>query len=321
MKKPTFLAMLLMGALMWAQPYAMAQQPPAQTQASAPAEIPEPPDDERFEDAKSLYYEDFTMQKISQMYWAISKLDPTNDIHVDNYLFINECDIYREYAHNEFEWKEVREAARQFLIENKKNFPLRFTFMQPLLLKDYSFERGGFEVNDEYKILGTRRFEVGIEDINEDVCGVHYVLDGYPKIVVMDLSRPFSLEFVPASPEVAKKYIDIRSEIFQSLDPSRQNAEMMYKLRDAYMVMNVKIYSYKGIEKANQTSQAAAVFAVLESYEIYGDRDRKMLLFSESFRRRKRVSQMEEDLIEGYQASKSGKAKIEMPMEGMLLGD
>src|SRR5262245_27980767 len=62
------------------------------------------------------YYEEPTVQKFSQLYWAISKLDPTNDTDIDNFLMINECDIYREYAHNEFEWKEIREAGRQFVM-------------------------------------------------------------------------------------------------------------------------------------------------------------------------------------------------------------
>ena len=53
-------------------------------------------------------YEQPTYAKLAQLYWALSKLDPKKDTDIDNFLLINECDIYKQYRSNEFEWKDIR---------------------------------------------------------------------------------------------------------------------------------------------------------------------------------------------------------------------
>jgi hypothetical protein len=98
----------------------------------------------------------------------------------------------------------------------------------------------------------------------------------------------------------------------------------MYEMRDAYIVLNVKIYAYKGAERTGNADDVAIVLGVLESVEVFADRQKETLMYSENFRRRKRVSKMEQDLIDNYKATKEGaaaKAGIELPSEGMLLGD
>ena len=107
-------------------------------------------------------YEELTMDKLSQLYWAMSAemLDIDDDSDIDHFLRINECDIYRDYSHNEFEWKGVREAGRDFIRKNIDEFPVRFVIMQPILLSDYEFEKEGFNVQEDYKIDNVKRFVV-----------------------------------------------------------------------------------------------------------------------------------------------------------------
>lgn len=266
------------------------------------------------------HYEQPTLAKFSQLYWAISALDPMNDEHIDTFLMINECDIYRDYYHNEFEWKDIREAARDHVVSNKKNFPLRFEFVNTIRLKDYNFERGGFEIHDDYKVLGTRRFQVYAKDYNAPVCNTRrsgVITQYYPGILTLELSRPVNLEFIKVEEELAREYIKKKSEQFEGLQERYQNQANVYALRDVHVVMKVKIYAYKGPDRAAGGQDVAVVMAVLEGLEIYADEERKMLMHSENFRMRSRIAKSESG-IQGASAGGQGGAP-ERPEEGMLL--
>jgi len=244
------------------------------------------------------------MQKVSQLYWAISKLDPAKNSDVDNFLMINECDIYKDYFSQEFEWRSIREAGREYVVKNKKNFPLRFEFMQQLKVTDYDFEREGFGVLEEFKIFGTRRFEILTKDAMQPICNHKGNIEGYPKGLIIELSRPFSVMFVPVEPEAAEAYISSKASTFKSLDARHQTQSNLYDIRNVYLVMKIKVFAYKGKARTAEGMDLASVLAVLEGYEIYGDANKDTLLYSASFRRKKKPSVDEKKMFEQYEASK-----------------
>lgn len=261
-------------------------------------------DEEEMEDApgKTAIYEVPTLKTLSQLYWAILKFDPADNEAVDNYLMINECDLYRDYSQNEFEWNSIREAGRDFVMNNRKDFPIHFELLQPIQFAEYDLDKKEFDVWEPNKIDGVRRFEVLAEDLFDDVCGQSYGIriPGYPKGLNVELNRPFSLDKIPVDPKVARAFIEAKQEEVNQAGTKIYNREDLYESRNAYLVMKIRVFSYKEDEQLHDI-ELAKVLGVLEGFEIYGDRDRTLLMYSENYRRKKKRSTMEMEMKKRYQ--------------------
>lgn len=247
------------------------------------------------EENSSYTYEIPTVAKFSQLYWALSKFDLKDDQAVDNYMMINECDIYRDYFHNEFEWQNVREASRNFLKNNKSRFPLRFEIMQPLKFGEYDLKKKRFDVLPLYQIKGIRRFEVYAQDSDTPICGFNNNIDsrgamvpGYPRGLVVELSRPVLMTAVDVPEEAAKKFIKQKLAVFKTLSLDQQTTNNLYNMRDAFLVMKVKIFSYRKEVAIPDREPAAEVLGILESLEVFADTRKKTLLFSENYNNKKK---------------------------------
>ena len=255
------------------------------------------------EEEGHIIYETPTVKNLSQLYWMLSKLDINNDTHVDNFLMINECDLYRDYYNNEFEWKSIRKAGRKFIEDSRDSFPTYFEFIQPLKLAEYNLETEMFDVYEPYKIFSVRRFEILAEDVYKDVCNVSHrrEIEGYPRGLYAELNRPFTLDEVKVHPEVAKLYIEKNNEYLQEEGIATKYKTDIYENRKAYLVMKIRIFSNKNEDVTVAGKDLAKVLGVLEGYEIYGDRERHMLMFAEDFKRKRKRSKMEIQLKQEYQ--------------------
>ena len=109
---------------------------------------------------ESIVYVEPTYANYAKTYWRLKKFDVNDDAAVDNFMKITECDLYKEFAHNEFEWRGIRQASRNYLEGNKKNFPVHFRFVQPISLGEYDFERGGFRIAREHAMNSINRFRM-----------------------------------------------------------------------------------------------------------------------------------------------------------------
>ncbi len=252
-------------------------------------------------------YQKITVENLSHLYWAVGKHKLGNDEAVDNFLFINECDIYQSFASQEFEWQSIRESGKDFIRQNISSFPLRFEFVQALKVKDYDFRREGFDVLDKHKIYSTRRFEMFAANALHAICGRRDNIAHYPKVLVIELTRPFSMLFLPVEPETAKKYIASKELFFKSLPKHKQTKEFLYDSRNIYVVMKVKLFSYQGDSQTPEGIDRADVMGVLEGYDVYADQERTLLLHSESFRRRKKSAKGKDALVEKFQKQEEAK--------------
>ncbi len=237
------------------------------------------------------FYDDITLDKLSKLYWRMNKFDINDDTAVDNFLKINECDIYKEYIFNELEWKGVRERARNHLRENVESFPDRFKFEQPLRLGDYDPASKTFSIMPDYQIDGIRKFEVFSNDMDERHCKEDnynriYDIEGYPNALLVELNQPLNLTSVLVKESTASRYIEEKMNAFMQLHESRRQRDVMYSLRDAYVVMKIRVFSYKGTEQIHNGRQRATVYAMLEGYEIYADSEHEQLLYFENFIRK-----------------------------------
>ena len=260
------------------------------------------------------FYDDITIDKLSKLYWRLNKFDINDDAAVDNFLRINECDIYTEYVYNELEWKGVRERARNHLRENVETFPDRFKFEQPLRFGDYDPATQTFAILPDYQIDGIRKFEVFSDDAGKRACGDFSTqrirdVDGYPSVLVVELNQPLNLTGVLVKQRTASRYIDEKMEAFLKVPESRRSREIMYALRDAYIVMKIRVFSYKGSDKIINGRTRANVYAMLEGYEIYADSQHEQLLYFENFIRKSEEKPLDVRLKEQFDKLKERRSQ------------
>lgn len=256
---------------------------PEMTAPEPPPPPPPPADDDELE-YKDYIYENATMEKISQLYWALGKLDTNNNQHIDGYLALNECDIFKKYNKNEFEWNKIREAARQFLAQSKAGFPMRFAIVQPVYLGKYNFEKQAFSILKEYQINGIRRFEILASNYKKDDCTNAANSDDYPEGLIAELSRPIILESLKMDEAAAQVFTEEKELEYKDI---RKNTHKSHLFRDAYVVLKIKFFASQGFSKAQPGKYWPTFLAVLEGFEIYADRNMTKLLYEENYQRTK----------------------------------
>lgn len=236
-------------------------------------------------------YEVPTLSTLSKLYWAISKLDLNNKTHIDNYMLINECELYRDFFHNELEWDGIRNVARATLQNNRARFPVNLEYTQLIHFAEYDPGTQSFDILEADKIMGGRSFEVLAKDVDENVCGQRRNwIEGYPKGLYVELNRPVVLDKIPVPKAKAEEYIEKKLKTFNALPVMQQDKKALYNMRDAYVSMKVKVLAYDKdvqIKSGGVEVGLAKVYATLDGYSIYGDRDKRVLLFTEDFQNKK----------------------------------
>ena len=231
-------------------------------------------------------YETPTVKALSYLFWAVGLYKLEDGNAVDEFMRVNECEMYKNFYSDEIEWKEIKEATRSFLRDNRTDFPTRFEFIMPLKLGDYDEKRKAFEIQDSYKIKSLRRFELYATDYKKPPCiKEHDVGKGYPRSIILEFSRPFMLTHVPLKQSEALNYIKRKLTVLKTSYNERfQTKERMYFLRDAYLVINVKVFTYGKMLGTNlRKIQTVQMMGVLEGYEIYEDIGKKNMFFAQNY--------------------------------------
>lgn len=266
------------------------------------------PAQEAEEERTQYIYEKPNFEKFAQLYWKLGKFDINEDSKIDNFIRITECDIFKTYSHDEFEWKGIREASRQYIKTNSKAFSTRFEIEQGLRFSEYDFEQQHFEIWKPYKIDLVKLFEVLSPDYYGYICGDDgkQDIEGYPKGLYLEIDKFLTLNHIKMTPQEAKEYLDLKKP--QLPDPKliRSNRSYLYDSRDAYLVMKVKVLSFKEDIMSRETiaRPRTKVLAALEGFEVYADRKRKHLLYSEEFRQRQDQSRAEDNLRKRFEERK-----------------
>ncbi len=222
-----------------------------------------------------------TIDNLSKLYWALGMFNLDDIGAIDYYLMINECQIYTDYYHDDFEWKNILETARKYLKDNRSQFPRRFSFMKEIDLGRYNFKTESFYVITDDLRNGTRRHEMRLGSTLDKVCGFSGKVPGYPRNLNVTLSRPFRLQYVPISPEKAQDFvIRTRYQHREDTETLRSTSTMSLYERKAYVRIRVRILKFLGYERNSQGEEIASVFAVLEGYDVFEDQEGEKIIFT-----------------------------------------
>lgn len=218
-----------------------------------------------------------TVANLSQLYWEKGALDLENDAYIDNYLLINECDIYKQFYNDEFEWARIRKATRMMLQSQSDEFSDQFQIMMPIDLGRYDMKRKGFPLINNTSFLDLRRIEIGGNSLNADICGNKGNIDGYPRNLILVLSKPFNFDFVELDEHIAQAYI-----IRQKYEPAKMPGHLKDKNfnRLAFARIRMKMDKYQGETNTRGQHKLAIMFGRLEGIDIFEDDGQKRLLKS-----------------------------------------
>lgn len=249
-------------------------------------------------------YEQPTVKALSHMYWSLGLYNVSDDDAIDEFMKINECDMFQKFSGDEFEWSGIREAARNFIKNNKSEFPTRFEFMIPLKLYEYNERFGAMDVQDEYKIKSFRRFELFASDAYRTPClRKEKLVNGYPRGIILELSRPLTIIRVPMSKQVANNYTrKINKAYKEKYRIDDRSKEKRYAMRGAYIVLKVKIFAHGDLlgRSSNTRLSMVGMMGILEGYEIYADRKKEILFYSQIYVSGKRRGKLDIKLGDQY---------------------
>lgn len=231
-------------------------------------------------------YDKPTYTNLSKLYWTLGILDPDKDIDaIDNFVKINDCQVYLDYFQDDFEWKKIRKLTKERIIKDRANWPRRYELLVPIELGRYNFEKKSFPVLSDFIREGARRITTGYNSTQTDICGSRRI-GKYPRDIVLNLSRPILIEEIPIEPDLAQDYL-IRTKItnteaFRDKDPVVR--ERKYE-RMAYVRIRVRLIKFIDFSKVTTEGELyPIIFASTESYDVFEDQSMKKILFSSNLK-------------------------------------
>ncbi len=222
-----------------------------------------------------------TLENISRLYWKKNALELTNDAAIDNFLLINECDIYEKFYNDDFEWIRVRKAARDLIKEGRDNFAHKFKVVVPIDLGRYDELRKGFPLINKTAFNGLRRVEIGGNSYREDICGNDGVIENYPRNLILILNKPFTFDFIELDEHVAQALI-VRHK-YQEIERPRELQNKDFN-RLAYARMRITFSEYQGATKGRDSFPLGVMFGKLDGIDIFEDPLEARLLASFDYR-------------------------------------
>ena len=221
-----------------------------------------------------------TFQKLSRLYWSLAMFDLGDNNAIDNYLLINECELFSKYYNNDFEMEDLRIATRQSIVKNMASFENKFEIMIPIGLDRYDTGKESFKIATDSHIVTAKRIEIRVNnEIN--TCGDKFTKDipGYPKNFILSLSRPFTLTDFPVIPEVAQLYIEESQKKFER-NPGKYRDISQYG-RIAYLRLKVTMNQFRQYVYYANNPPLTEIFGTIDGYEIYADREKQLLLYKQ----------------------------------------
>ena len=233
------------------------------------------------EDEYAGMYSEPSLENISKLYWKKNVLKEENDDAIDNFLRINECEMYEKFFDDDFEWQRIRDAAREMLTDAKADFSYKFKMIVPIDLGRYDMLRKGFPLINKTAFKDLRRIEIGGNSNGSEVCGKEGIIDYYPRNLILILNKPFSYEFIELDEHIAQAYI-----IRQKYDPVKRPRELQNKHFDrlAFARVRITFSEYQGVTRGSDNFPLAIMFGKLDGIDIFEDADEKRMLTSFTYK-------------------------------------
>lgn len=245
-------------------------------------------------------YIDPNMKNLSKLMWHLGVLDLSDSVAVDNYLLINECEMFLRFYNNDIEWEKIRNATRIHLRDKMAKFPNKFEILVPMFMDRYNIEKQYFDLHNNSKMVNVRRLDIHMGN-RKELCNERgSEIRGYPRNIILTLNRPFSFTRIPVNRQLAQMYIEESKIAYSNLPLKMQNFNYQ---RPIFMRAKVSITSMKEVLQGRQGGAQAVLIGQLDGVEIFADVEMQKLLYREnkenkSIRQRRREEREERKAAE-----------------------
>lgn len=238
-------------------------------------------------------YQPITMKSLSKLYWAIGKFELTNNEAINNYMIINECELYSQYYHDDLEWANLREATRQYLSDNLSRFPTHFEYIVPISLDRYDVEEEVFKLDPESAVINAKRLDIRTvryqtksSQTRDNECLGRHQVPGYQEHLILALNQPFTITEIEVPPELADLYLQEAKAMYEELPASLKLSR--YE-RIAYLRMKLRITTYKEDIRDASGGTRPLLLGAMDGYEVYADYEKMKPLATQDMKTKRRV--------------------------------
>lgn len=221
-----------------------------------------------------------SMENLSRLYWRLGIFTTGNKKAIDNYLIINECDIYKNFFSDDFEWNNIRKSTAEMLKEKSPAFTNQFKILVPIDLGRYDMKKGGFDIVSGTAFENSRRIQVTSGVGGYKGCDQQGDLDGYPSQVILILNKPFTFDFVKVDEHVAQAFL-LRKKYNRTPVPRELRNKGFQRL--AFARMRVTFARFQGVVQDNRNVAQAVLYGKLDGIDVFEDLNEEMLLTSISY--------------------------------------
>lgn len=218
-----------------------------------------------------------TLQNLSALYWKLGVFDESDIKAIDNYMKINECEIFKTYYNDDIEWHDIRKVALQKISKDAKEISTKFQFTLPIYLSDYDAQRGGFEIVNNSSFPNLKRMEFMSPYNREVYCDEKNGIPDYHTDVFLIFKEQLDYTFLDLDSHIAQAFILKQNRMMENMPDSYQSQNQD---RIAYARIRMNIQQYQGTIESRNFTKMAILFGEIEGLDVFEDQKQNMLLQS-----------------------------------------
>ncbi len=209
----------------------------------------------------------------------LNAMDIKDQLVLDEFGIVTECDLYDTFYHDDFKWNKVRIAMRKSIRQNIAAYPTRYRHDIEMQLDRYDFSTRTFMFREKSKVHNDNVIQLYTVPLG--TCHMEDI-QNIPLNFVAVLHPPLFLEGIPL-PEADAKNLVMRMERDKNFD---RIIYASYNLKIVYIEPLRKKRLEQGVFRYRQEDQKFTVIkvdATIESIDFYEDPKYKRLIYHMPF--------------------------------------
>jgi hypothetical protein len=228
------------------------------------------------DELRALNYIPVDYLSFSRLMWKYRIYDFMDEDMVNEYLKIQNCDLYKQYSNNDFLWQGILNASQRELDYFASTFPDRFEVYAYIPIERYDFERSAFPIADDYRLHNAGAITIGVENITGfNNCVDVEIFGLFPNNIKFLPENKFSLTHIPAPPNEAE---EILSRISQHRYRNTDDNFRVLPIRFRIKINDVDDFSDKRI------SSRIIYKGELDEIAVFEDPARENLIWKKQFK-------------------------------------
>ncbi|MBE2192139.1 MAG: DUF4852 domain-containing protein [Alphaproteobacteria bacterium] len=225
--------------------------------------------------AVPIRYVPANYENVMRMMWMLGAYQVSDTDAIDNYIRVSECDLYKKYYYDEFEWRKIQLATISYLQKYAYSFSNYVEIIQPVQIGRYDFDLQGFALKDS-ELFNMAAIQITDNKVlSQESCklGKSYNDPRFTPTAIVKLKSPINLDFIRVPHDLAKEYIRFLEDKDGQLSEKK---EVFFRYR-------IRIDRFMQVEQMQSIGSALIFSGQILQIDIYADREMFLPLFSQQY--------------------------------------